>query len=393
MQGRTGPRRRALFQGLPSKMHGEECTDEPVDHLEAREGRLMLERGLRIFSVRGIPIRLHWTFFLILPYIAFAMSHRFAFAEALPPLAWGAIMAIALFGSILLHELGHVVVALDQGSRVRGVTLMLLGGVSHIEELSKEARAEAKMAVIGPVVSFALAGACFLLHAVVGAASPEVAHALHALAQINLVLAIFNMLPAFPLDGGRVLRSLLEPRLGRVRATEIAATVGKALAILMGVVAITSGAILLGLVALFVWSGGSAEANAVRQQQSLSGVDVHSIADLRVPVVDVTMPARAAAALMHASRRALLLVRRGEEIGVVHAGALRRDATVERSTHFGAPTVESTGTVLDAIAKMVERRVPVAIVRHGGTAVGILSQEAIIAYLRDRTFHPRPSIA
>ena len=94
--------------------------------------------GVKILSVRGIPIRLHWTFFLILPYVAFAMSRRFAafaadasthdYALMLPPVAWGVVLAVLLFASVLLHELGHVFVALGQGSRVREVTLMMLGG-------------------------------------------------------------------------------------------------------------------------------------------------------------------------------------------------------------------------------------------------------------------------
>ncbi|MGZ3478268.1 MAG: site-2 protease family protein, partial [Polyangiales bacterium] len=165
----------------------------------------MLEgAGVKIFSVRGVPVRLHWTFFLALPWIALSMSRRFDGVEtpSIPPILWGAILALLLFGSVFLHELGHVFVARAQGAKVSGITLMLLGGVSQVDHVSEAPRAEAKMAIAGPMVSFAIALVAYALSLMFVVS--DVHYGLRSLAQMNLAIGIFNLVPAFPLDGGRV---------------------------------------------------------------------------------------------------------------------------------------------------------------------------------------------
>lgn len=372
--------------------------------------------GIRLFSVRGVPIRLHWTFFLVLPWLAFAMARQFAAFAAnahtsrdallLSPGTWGFVLAVLLFASVLLHELGHVFVARSQGSHVHEVTLMLLGGVSHIGQVSREPRAEAKMAVVGPLVSIAIAIVAYAAHLVFEGIAPDLQFGLYYLAHINLAIGLFNLLPAFPLDGGRVLRSVMEPRHGRVRATAIAATVGRVLAVAMGVWGLLSGNFMLMLIALFVWGGGTAEAVAVIQREKLEGVRVLELTDTDVPPVYGAETLRRAGDVMLATRSPVLLVRGPEGgVGVVTADDIARvperdrDArTVDQVARFDLPLADASDLVNDALDAMDQRQLAYVPVVRGTWVVGVLSRETVFrAAQLDTTLRPsmgnRPSTA
>lgn len=355
--------------------------------------------GVKVLSVRGIPVRLHWTFFLILPYVAWSMSRRFeAFANdasthdyalLLSPAAWGVVLAILLFVSVLLHELGHVFVALAQGSRVQGVTLMMLGGVSHIEDISNEPRAEAKMAIIGPLVSIAIAVVAYVAHLALGAL-PDVQFGLYYLAQINLGIGLFNMLPAFPLDGGRVLRSVLAQKRSRVRATEIAATVGRALAVAMGLFGLLTGNFLMVLIAVFVWSGGAAEARAAIHRERLAGVRVLEMTNASVPVVYASETLARATEVMLRARTSYVMVR-GEagEVGIASAEQIasisnrhRGAATVDCVATMNVPAVDAADPLVGAVDAMDRHRLRHVPVVRGEDVIGVLSRDAIVRHIQ-----------
>ena len=244
----------------------------------------MLDRGWTIFRIRGIPVKLHVTLVLFLPYVAFVTSSQFkAIAEAvglprsevfLPPLVWGSILAVGLFVSILLHELAHSFVALSNGVRVRSITLMMLGGVSRMERDVRPER-EAWMAFAGPLSSFGIALGCWLVSLLPLPA--EVRVAFLALALANAVLGAFNLLPAFPMDGGRVLRGLLSSRLGIRRATSVAATIGKGMAVLFGLFGLLTFNVLLVLIAVFVYMGAAGEQGRSQFRQVLEGLPVADV--------------------------------------------------------------------------------------------------------------------
>ena len=244
----------------------------------------MLDRGWTIFRIRGIPVKLHVTLVLFLPYVAFVTSSQFkAIAEAvglprsevfLPPLVWGSILAVGLFVSILLHELAHSFVALSNGVRVRSITLMMLGGVSRMERDVRPER-EAWMAFAGPLSSFGIALVCWLISLLPLPA--EVRVAFLALALANAVLGAFNLLPAFPMDGGRVLRGLLSSRLGIRRATSVAATIDKGMAVLFGLFGLLTFNVLLVLIAVFVYMGAAGEQGRSQFRQVLEGLPVADV--------------------------------------------------------------------------------------------------------------------
>ena len=242
----------------------------------------MFEHGLTLLRVRGIPIRLHITLLLFLPYVAYVASRQYRYlAEVigvapaelgLPPLFWGVILAIGLFIAVVVHELAHSLIAIKNGARVRSITLMMLGGVSLLEGELPPAK-EAWMAFAGPLASFAIAVVSYAIYRL--APVPiEIGIALFAFAMTNAFLAAFNLLPAFPMDGGRVLRGLLAGRLGQEKATVVAARVGQGMALLFAAWALYSLNVILLLIAWFVWSGATGEKQRLTVLGALEGLSV-----------------------------------------------------------------------------------------------------------------------
>lgn len=258
----------------------------------------MFERGsFTLFRVRDVPVRVHWSLLLILPYIAIVFSGYFARVAdvadvsaqrvALPPLFWGALLAIGLFASVAVHELAHTFVAIRAGGRVRDITLMLIGGVSSIERMPRGWRQETLMAAAGPATSLALGALLFVVHRWVPHTAADPRMGLFYLAHINLVLGVFNLLPAFPMDGGRVLRGVLASRMNAARATQIAASVGRFFAVLIGIAGLWTGNFLLILIAFFVYSGASAEEGQERVKEVLHDLRVGDLMVPNPPAIDL----------------------------------------------------------------------------------------------------------
>jgi Zn-dependent protease/CBS domain-containing protein len=230
--------------------------------------------GFRIGTIRGIPILIHWTFLLVLPFLAWGFGRNLESAARVagvppgrlpgPPWAWGLLVALALFASVLVHEVAHSLYALSHGGRVRSITLLMIGGISELTDPPRSPAEEAWMAAAGPATSLGIGAlALAILGLSRGHGGFEARFALFYLAELNLGLGAFNLLPAFPMDGGRVLRGLLARRRGPARATQIAAGIGKAFAVLFAIWGFVSGNLMLGLVAFFVWVGAEAEQQAV----------------------------------------------------------------------------------------------------------------------------------
>jgi len=258
----------------------------------------MFDGGWTIFRVRGIPVKLHVSLLLFLPYVAYIASRQFQFvgdmlglqleALHLPPFMWGAILAVGLFVSILLHELAHSIVALRSGTPVRSITLMMLGGVSRLEG-DVRAEREAWMAFVGPLSSAAIGLFCGVMYFV--PFPMEVRVAWLVLALVNVVLAAFNLLPAFPMDGGRVLRGLLTPRLGMHRATRVAVTIGKFMAVVFAFYGLLSFNVMLVLIAGFVYMGAMGEQARSDLKHVLAGTLVSDVMTDRLGAAHADEPA------------------------------------------------------------------------------------------------------
>ncbi|MBK8012675.1 MAG: M50 family metallopeptidase [Deltaproteobacteria bacterium] len=210
--------------------------------------------SLRIGTVRGIPIRLHFTLLVV----GFLMLFRFG---------WLGIPAgFLLFGSVLLHELGHSLVAQRFGLRIGGIDLHLLGGVALMKDMPKNPAQEIAIAVAGPIVSLVLGLVLLIPSHFFGAdfafARPQLADLVGYAAAANLVMAVFNMIPAFPMDGGRVLRAALTTKFGLLDATRKAGRVSRVFAGIFILSGLFGGGMTLALIGVLVWIMVGAEERA-----------------------------------------------------------------------------------------------------------------------------------
>jgi Zn-dependent protease/CBS domain-containing protein len=235
---------------------------------------------IRIF---GVPIRLHFTFILLLVFLLFiGIGEKQSGAST-------AVYVVALFASVLLHELGHALVARRHGIATIEIVMFPIGGVSRPER-ALQPREELWIALAGPLVNFLIAGALLAwmtaqhgFVAIEQLTQPTDTNLIERIALGNLILGVFNLLPAYPMDGGRVLRSLLALRKSEAEATRIAAGAGQGLAILLGLAGLLWGNFMLVFVALFVYLGAAQEGTAVRGRILTTGYPVSAamITDFR----------------------------------------------------------------------------------------------------------------
>lgn len=223
-----------------------------------------MKTSYEIARVAGIPIRVHLTLGLLLVYVM----------ARLPSPYWGlGLAAVAMaMGGIALHELGHAWMARRFGCRTRSIVLLPIGGVAQLDRLPARPVEEVLVAGAGPAVSLALAALFWGAHVLFGYTPGEAFTLrlfLRPLAVFNLVLGLFNLIPSFPLDGGRIFRAWMTPRLGRLEATRRAAKMGQTLAVLFGVYSLFSGHFLHALLAAFVYFVAGSEYRQLWMQEMM----------------------------------------------------------------------------------------------------------------------------
>ena len=240
--------------------------------------------SFKIGRAFGIDVKVHWSFFLLLIFFGYlAFRDSGSLLSALVTIG----IVVALFFCVLLHEFGHSLVAIRLGSEVQDITLLPIGGLARMKSLPERPIDEVKVAVAGPLVNVVLAPIFFGLAVLFGGdlSTPtdivsgvdSLGKVFVALGYINVALVIFNMIPAFPMDGGRVLRGLLATRLGPVRATNISSTVGQGFAILFILGGFLGRNFLLAIIGFFVFLGASGEAQLVRQREQMRGLTVSDV--------------------------------------------------------------------------------------------------------------------
>lgn len=273
----------------------------------------MRSQGWTIARIRGIPLRLHYSLILLLLYVVLVGSLQLPLvarqagiditALSGSPFAWGVIFAIGLFVSVTLHEFGHALVARTMNIRVRSVTLMMLGGYSDMEKMPERPLQEFKLAVIGPLVSLAIG--FVLLFARQRTGSVDLEMLFYWLGSANLVLGIFNLLPAFPLDGGRALRSILAARQGNLRGTTHAVQVSKVLAWALGLFGFIQLNILMVAIAFFVYAAAESELVVLMGRELLQGMKVSEVIRRADPVQESQSLQSAASEMVRSSNSVL----------------------------------------------------------------------------------------
>ncbi len=337
-------------------------------------------------SLSGIPLRVHPTFFLLLGWVA--LSHLLS-GEGLRGVAGGLLLVLSVFACVILHELSHARVARRFGIRTRSITLLPIGGIARLERLPERPSQELWVALAGPVMNLVIASALFCAQWLVGLwASHPLSQAsssfLTNLMWINVGLATFNLLPAFPMDGGRIFRAALAMRLGRDRATRVAARVGQAMAVLLGATGLLYNPMLV-LIAVFVWAGAKAEASMTELKATLRGLPVWEamIRDFRL--LAPTDPLSHAAQLALSGFQQDFPIVDGERVvGVLTRANLLKGVTegelslpvgqvMEQQFEFAAP-----GDMLDAAFERLQAsRCNVLVVLDRGHVVGLVSPENV----------------
>ncbi len=253
-----------------------------------------MKTSIKIGKIYGIPIKLHFTLIFVLVLIAWSIgSNVLLIADILgidePGLSVGFesyligfILAVGLFVSVLIHELAHSIVSIRNNIKVKEISLWLFGGVSNLEEMPSDSNTEIKVSAVGPLSSLAI-GAVTYIGGVTITSSVLIFMLLY-LSLLNFILAGFNLIPAFPMDGGRILRALLAKKMPYVKATKTAADIGKGFAIIFGIVGLFYN-IFLVLIAFFIYIAASQESQSVMLKEILSDLQVKNIMSKEVKTV------------------------------------------------------------------------------------------------------------
>jgi Zn-dependent protease/CBS domain-containing protein len=277
--------------------------------------------SLKIGKALGIPIYLHFTFLIILPLFIYVFSTETADILGITlgfggtdlstaaKIAFGTVAALMFFAAVLAHELAHSYVAIRYGVRIKHITLMLFGGVASMEEMPRKPLEELKMAFAGPMASFVIGvvsfGGMFFVDLLdLGSSWESIVILLGLTGFYNVLLAGFNLMPAFPMDGGRVLRSYLATKMSYVEATKKAAYVAKVLAIGMAVVSlVVFFNLFLLLIAMFIYFAAREEERATIIGESLDGLTVRQLMSDAIQVVHPSMSVQQLLDMMMATNR------------------------------------------------------------------------------------------
>jgi Zn-dependent protease/predicted transcriptional regulator len=343
----------------------------------------------KLGSVAGIGIFVHWTFLILIVYVVVAeIFDGGTVRDAVEVVA----LVSAVFGCIVLHELGHALTARRFGIGTRDITLLPIGGVARLERMPEDPWQEFLVAIAGPAVNVVIAVGLAAVLAVTG----TLTHAWKAefvdaplpfrLLEINLFLALFNLIPAFPMDGGRVLRALLAKATGDyVKATQAAASVGQGVAILLGIGGLFSGNPFLIFIALFVYMGAQDEAHMVQMRSVISGVPVRAamMTNFRALAPDDLL-SRAADELLAGAQQDFPVVDGGRVVGLLERQTLVKalaershDSFVSSVMQTDCRTVEDNEMLQATFERMQERGCRTLPVVRNGQLVGLVTLENV----------------
>jgi len=308
-----------------------------------------------------------------------------ALVGGVTPWALGLAAALGLFGGVLLHEFGHSIVAMRYGYEIESITLWLLGGLANFAEFPEDWKHEFWIAIAGPVVSVAVGLVCFGVFEFAPVGSNAVLFVFGYLALLNVVLAVFNMLPAFPMDGGRVLRALLARNQPHAQATQRAAGIGKTFAFFLGLIGLFTLQLLLIVLAFFIYIAASGEAQQTTLKAAFQDVTVSDVMTRREDLHTVDEDTSVAELMnrMFKERHTGYPVLRGDDlVGMVTLEDARSVQEVERDAYrvedVMATQVVGIGPEADAVTALQTMqengvgRLPV--VDRNNQLVGIISR-------------------
>jgi len=314
-----------------------------------------MDGSFRIGSIFNIPIQIHYTFLLVIPLFAWIIGSQITVTVGMlnelyqvpidsslitsgaVPYLLGAVVSCGLFFGVLVHELAHSLVARAKGIAINNITLMIFGGVATMEEGIPDPKIELPMALVGPITSLLFGLVCGGLVYVISSFVSDPARAgvlvflFGYLGVLNVILCFFNLIPAFPMDGGRVLRAWLATRMPLHQATRIAADIGKGFAILFGILGLFAFSPFLILIALFIYIGANMESVAVKYSHLLQDVVVGQVMSSPVMTVPPSMPVTQVIDLMYTSKHlGFPVVEHDRLAGMITLLDLNRTSPIDR---------------------------------------------------------------
>lgn len=356
--------------------------------------------SIRIARVAGIDVKLHLTFLLFLAWIGFSYYQRGGSAAAVE----GTVFILAIFGCVLLHEFGHALAARHFGIKTPDITLLPIGGVARLQRMPDKPMQELIVAIAGPLVNAVIAAVLVLfLGQKMSFGSLQYLNQpgvglLAKLVPINLTLLFFNLIPAFPMDGGRMLRAILAMRLPYSRATHIAASVGQALAFVFGFLGLLYNPMLI-FIAFFVFLGAQQEAAVAQMKDISTGLPVSEA--MMTHLMRLTPDARlddAVEALLRTSQHEFPVVDASDRV----LGVLTRDDMIAALKRFGPqapvadfmrrdlPVVSAFDPFEQAFRQMQDCACPaLPVVDSNGRFVGLITPENVGEMLLVRSLQPR----
>lgn len=356
-----------------------------------------MKYSLFLGKVAGIRISVHWTFLILIFWIVFAnMRSGLTFSE----IVWSVIFLLSIFVCVILHELGHALTAKRFRIKTREISILPIGGVAQLESMPEKPREELLVALAGPAVNIVIA---ILLYPLVtdGQLMDDLDNVsrigpdnfLAMLMRINLWLALFNLIPAFPMDGGRVLRALLGFRLSHQKATQIAATIGQVLAMVFVFLGFTTPNPFLIFIGLFIFLGAQAEAAYAQSRFMLKGFTVRDVVMHDVPYIEGDASVRdAAAKLLNGQNRNFVVNHLGKPAGtlsrdqIIRAlGAEGERITVNRIKDEDMIIVSPDTPLEEAWNQFQRQKKPLMLVMTDGTLEGVVDEENLAEFILIQT--------
>jgi Zn-dependent protease/CBS domain-containing protein len=351
--------------------------------------------SIKLFKIRGIDVKIHLTFVLILIWAAYRWSS--ITGAGWKGAAFGVVATLLLFVAVTLHELGHSFQALKFGVRVHDITLMPMGGLAQMEEIPEKPSQELRITLAGPLVNFSIAALLIGLGALLQVRSvislQELAQSLWQvswsgmlayLTMANLAIGLFNLIPAFPMDGGRVLRALLAARIDYGKATTIAIFIGQGLAWLLGLWGFMIGNYFLVLIAIFVWMGAGQEGKQNNVKNVLNEIKVGQAMTRKPHVLFTNDTLERAVELTLSTAQVDFPVMDGTDnslVGLLTEADLIKGLRAEGATalvkefmHRQYPVTAPGELLIKAQRQMTENRIHVIpVVDRNGAMVGLLT--------------------
>ncbi|MEN8212906.1 MAG: site-2 protease family protein [Pseudomonadota bacterium] len=346
----------------------------------------------KIARIAGIDIYVHATFFILILWLGLVYWKA---GGTMLAVFSGVGFILLLFTSVVLHEFGHALTARRYGIATRNITLLPIGGVAQLEKMPDDPREEIIVALAGPAVNLVIALLLFIVSGVNGAfvSAEPLALAdggfIQRLMLLNIFLALFNLLPAFPMDGGRILRAILAMRMDHVSATQVAASIGQSIALIFGFLGVLYNPFLI-FIALFVWIGAAAEAQNATLKSSLSGVKVGDAMQTNFEVLHPDDPlVRAVELTLSGTQKEFPVLSGDKVIGVLGQSELLtglsdkgKHSLTSEFMQRDVQRVESREPLQLVLERFQSSGSKIIAVTRSGSLVGIIDLENIIELLK-----------